>query len=281
MTRIALIGAGGNIGGRVRRSLRGETAYELRCYEAFEQAHARVRETGHEPYPLEEALDGAEIVVLSVADHVAGPVSAEIVPKMDSGSTLLCMDPAAPHAERIPKREDIACVVSHPTHPPLFDLLEEDDLPARQDYWGGGLARQSLVSALVWGPEEKFAPAEALAARIFQPIMRTFRVTLDQLALLEPGMSETVAATCTTIMREAMDEVIARGVEPQAARDFMLGHIQIELALLFDALDWRLSEGAQKAVEEARPMLFQPDWKRVLSPEEIRASTDRITTPRS
>jgi len=38
--------------------------------------------------------------------------------------------------------------------------------------------------------------------------MRSHRVTLEQMALLEPGLSETVCATLLVVMREAMDEVV-------------------------------------------------------------------------
>jgi hypothetical protein len=97
------------------------------------------------------------------------------------------------------------------------------------------------------------------------------------MALLEPAMSETVAGSCIDVMREAMEEVVTRGVDREAARDFMLGHIQILLAQLFGELDWELSAGAKEALAGGRRRLMQPDWKGVFSDDELQASVSRIT----
>src|SRR3546814_3009532 len=55
---------------------------------------------------------------------------------------------------------------------------------------------------------------------LFRSILRSHKVTVDQMALLEPGLSETVCASLLDVMREAMDEVVARGVPQEEARDF-------------------------------------------------------------
>ena len=57
--------------------------------------------------------------------------------------------------------------------------------------------------------------------------MRSHRVTVEQMALLEHGLSETVCTTLLEVMREAMDDVVTRGVPHEAARDFMLGHMKV------------------------------------------------------
>ena len=118
--------------------------------------------------------------------------------------------------------------------------------------------------------------AKWLAAKMFRPILRSHRVTLEQMAMLEPAMSETVAATCITVMREGMDEAIRRGVPAQAAKDFMMGHINVELAIVFDEIDWEFSDGAKKAIEQAKSDLFQPDWKKVFEREHLRESVAKI-----
>jgi hypothetical protein len=102
------------------------------------------------------------------------------------------------------------------------------------------------------GSESDYARGEAISRKIFGPILRSHRLTVHQMAMLEPALSETVAATCITIMREAMDEAIRRGVPSQAARDFLLGHIWIELAIVFNETPWHFSAGAQKAIEDAK-----------------------------
>ena len=66
------------------------------------------------------------------------------------------------------------------------------------------------------GPEADYATGEAIAKIIWAPVMRSHRVTVEQMALLEPGLSETVCATLLAVMREAMDEVVRRGVDPAA-----------------------------------------------------------------
>src|SRR3546814_15039897 len=82
------------------------------------------------------------------------------------------------------------------------------------------------------GPEEHYALGEEIARVIWAPILRSHKVTVDQMALLEPGLSETVCASLLDVMREAMDEVVARGVPQEAARDFLLGHMNVLAAAI-------------------------------------------------
>ncbi len=117
---------------------------------------------------------------------------------------------------------------------------------------------------------------------MYAPVLKSHRVTVEQMALLEPALVETLAATCLTIVREGLDEVVRRGVPAEAARDFLLGHIQIELAILFGEIGSPFSDGALKAISRAKPVLFQPDWKSVFEPENLRATIEEITrTPES
>jgi hypothetical protein len=97
------------------------------------------------------------------------------------------------------------------------------------------------------------------------------------MALLEPGLSETVCATLIQVMREAMDEVIARGVPREAARDFLLGHLNILGAVTFGEIPGVFSDACNKAIEFGKPQLMRPDWKKVFEPDEIAASIRRIT----
>lgn len=73
-----------------------------------------------------------------------------------------------------------------------------------------------------------------------------------------------------------MDEVIRRGVPADAARAFLLGHLNIELAIIFGAVGSPFSDGALVAIDKAKRELFQPDWKKVFEPEHIRHSVDAI-----
>lgn len=274
-TSIAVFGAGGNMGTRILNSLKNDPDYQLLCVEADPARQTKLRESGLNPCLKDEAVRQADVVILAVPDNRIGQVASEIVPLLKSGAMLICLDPAAPYGGKLPNREDVSYFVTHPAHPPVFN--DETDPDARRDFFGSGKAKQAIVSALMQGPETDYAKGEAISAKIFGPVLRSHRLTVEQMAMLEPALSETVAATCITVMREAMDEAVRRGVPEQAARDFLLGHIWIELAILFNEIDWQFSAGAKKAIEEAKPLLFQPDWKKVFEPEYLKESVRRIT----
>jgi D-apionate oxidoisomerase len=169
----------------------------------------------------------------------------------------------------------VSYFVTHPGHPPIFN--DEIDPEARRDFFGSGKAKQAIVSALLQGSEKDYALGEEISRKMFGPILRSHRLTVEQMALLEPALAETVAATCLTVVREAMDETVRRGVPMQAARDFLLGHLNIELAILFNETEWQFSAGCRQAIADAREIIFQPHWKRVFEPEHLKASVARIT----
>ena len=127
------------------------------------------------------------------------------------------------------------------------------------------------------GPEGDYVKGEAVAKTIWAPVMRSHRLTVEQLALLEPGLAETVTASLLDVMREAMDEVVRRGVPEQAARDFILGHMNILAAVIFKEQPGVFSDACNKAIEFGKPVLMRDDWKRVFEPGEIAASIKRIT----
>ncbi|MFT5365225.1 MAG: hypothetical protein ACI8V2_000162 [Candidatus Latescibacterota bacterium] len=271
--KIALVGAAGNMGTRAYNALHVDSDYELFCIESPAGVE-KMRERGVDCVLLEEAVQGADVALMTVPDILVGKVSTLVVPHLRPGAMLIVLDPAAPYAGELPVRDDVSYFATHPAHPPVFN--DEVDMAARRDFFGSGLAKQSIVNALIQGPEEDYAKGEAIGSRMFQPILRSHRVTLEQMAMLEPAMSETMAATCITVMREAMDEAISRGVPAEAARDFMMGHINIELAIVFDEIDWEFSDGAKLAVEKAKETVFQADWKKVFDRENLLASVKDI-----
>jgi D-apionate oxidoisomerase len=68
-------------------------------------------------------------------------------------------------------------------------------------------------------------------------------------------------------------------VAEEAARDFILGHLNVELAILFDQLPGvRMSDAANKAVERAKKEIFAPDWKKVFEREAIAENIRMITS---
>lgn len=274
MTKVAVWGAAGNMGTRACNRLREDAGYTILCVEPLPAGVERLIARGDSPVAPDEAARTADVVVLAIADKFIKPVAADLVPRMKPGAMLLMLDPAAAYAEVLPPRPDISIFVTHPTHPSVFN--DETDPAARLDYFGSGLARQSIVNALVQGPEEDYARGEAVARVYFSPILRSHRVTLEQMAILEPAMSETCAATFVVAMREAMEEAIKRGVPREAAFDFLMGHINVQLAIVFERIDWKMSEGAYLVIREAMTRIFRPDWKGVFDRDEIKASVRGI-----
>ncbi len=271
---VAIIGAMGHMGQRLHNSLKDSSRYRLLYVEGSREKEQQLEAMGLVPSSKEDVAREADIVVFAVPDSIAGVVAHDVVPALRSGTLVVFLDPAAPHAGALPKRDDISLFVTHPAHPPVFN--DETDPKARRDYFGSGLAKQAIINALVQGPEEDYDRGEQLAQEMFGPILRSHRVTLEQMALLEPGLTETVAATCIKVIRDAMDITVARGVPFEAARDFLLGHINIELAILFDEIEWDFSAGAKQAMADAERMIFRSDWQSVLSDEEVLKSVRRI-----
>ncbi len=275
MTTIALFGAGGKMGYRLASNLQ-RSRFAVSHVEAAETGRKRLMDgLGFDSVAPEAALAEADVVVLAVPDTLIGKVSAGIEGKLKPGMMVVVLDAAAPFAGHLPTRPDLTYFVTHPCHPPVFN--DETEIDAKRDFFGGVRAKQHIVSALMQGPEEAYVLGEEIARVIWAPVMRSHRVTVEQMALLEPGLSETVAATLLVVMREAMDEVIARGVDREAARDFLLGHLNVLGSVIFEETKGVFSDACNKAIEFGKPALMRSDWKRVFEPDEIAASIQRIT----
>ena len=80
-------------------------------------------------------------------------------------------------------------------------------------------------------------------------------------------------------MREALEEAVKRGVPEEAARDFLLGHIHVDIGILFGFLDAQVSEGAKLAARRGMKRLLRPDWKDVFKPESVLEQVRAITRP--
>jgi hypothetical protein len=275
VTIVALFGAGGKMGYRLSKNFIG-SRFEVRHVELAPAGQERLKSgLGLDCVTADAALDGAEIVILAVPDTHIGKVASGIDAKLKAGTMVVALDAAAPFAGHLPARPDLTYFVTHPCHPPIFN--DEVDLAAKRDHFGGVLAKQHIVNALMQGPEKAYAVGEEIAKVIWAPVMRSHRVSVEQMALLEPGLSETVAATLLVVMREAMDEVVARGVPKEAARDFLLGHMNVLGAVIFGEVEGVFSDACNKAIEFGKPTLMKSDWKKVFEPQEIADSIRRIT----
>ncbi|MDO8589586.1 MAG: phosphogluconate dehydrogenase C-terminal domain-containing protein [Armatimonadota bacterium] len=264
---IALIGAGGKMGGRITDNLVKEE-YEVFYCEKAEAGVARLRAKGLAITPSEDAVPEADIIVLAVPDALIGLVSLELVPLARSGATVILLDPAAAEVREVALREDLNYVVCHPCHPPLFG--EQASPEARKDFFGGIAATQDIVIALMQGNEDAFASAERLCRRMFGPVKTAHRITVEQMAVLEPAMAEVVAASAACLMRDAMEEAVNAGVPREAAEAFMMGHAQIALAIAFGATGSPFSDAAKVAIRWGNEMIYKQDWRRVFQPDRIR-----------
>jgi len=273
MTKVALIGAGGKMGCRLADNLR-KSEYNTAYVEVSEKGIENLRERNLSATPLDEAVSSADIIILAVPDTVIVSVSKTVSPLMKSGAMMLLLDPAAAYAKDVTIREDLVLFITHPCHTPFFN--DETEPEARNDYFGGKAAKQSIVNALVQGNEDEFVKGEALAKTIFGPILRSHRVTLEQMAILEPGLSETIGALCAVTLREAANECARQGVPYEVARDFILGHIYIEMAIAFNEVNAPYSDACYVAIEYGKKHVLQPNWKDVLHPEHVAKTIDMM-----
>jgi ketol-acid reductoisomerase len=278
MKTIALFGAAGKIGTRIANGLSHDPGYRMLYVEAGEVGLARLRERDLAASSRDEAMHQADVVILAIPDVLIGATAADIVPALKPGTLVICLDPAAPHGGELPVRADIAYFVVHPCHPPIVN--DEADPEIRRDFWGGK-ARQNVVCALMQGTEDDYRTGEQLARKMFAPVMNAYRVTVEQMAILEPALAETVVLTCQVVIGEAIEEAVRRGVPVEVARAFVLGHMNVNLGILFGYIDARLSDGALLAVQRAKSSIFQPDWKKVFEPENVMSEVKAITQARS
>jgi D-apionate oxidoisomerase len=279
MTRIALMGAGGKMGVRLATNLK-PSRFTVDHVEVSEAGRARLaKAVGVSCVERDTALAAADVVVLAVPDRLIGVVAHEIVGTIKSGTSLIILDAAAPYAGELPKRGDITYFVTHPCHPPIFN--DETDSAAKHDFFGGIHAKQHIVCALMQGPEEHYALCEEIARTIFAPVMRSHRCTVENIAILEPALSETVGITMCLALRDAVDEAVRRGVPREAATDFLLGHLTIGLSIAFDVFpEGRFSDGALYAIEQAKPQIFREGWlDRVFNEEAVLRSVREICNP--
>ena len=274
--KLAIMGAGGKMGCRILDNIRDDEQFELYPVEIGEAGIANLKERGLSPALEETALAEADAVVLGIPDRLIKTISQSIIPKMKPGALVISLDPAAAYANVIPIREDLAYFVCHPCHPPLFQIEETKE--AQVDWFGGVAAKQSVVCALYKGEEENYERGEKIAAAMFKPILRMHRITVEQMAILEPAIVETTTTSFIYACKEAMEEGIKLGIPEEAVWDFVMGHIRIQLAIIFGYAKFPFSDGALLALKEAQGHLIKEDWREQITDiENVRRSVRSIT----
>jgi len=273
MSTLTILGAGGKMGCRLTDNL-VKHDHTLLQVEVSAAGRERVARRGFPLTPQADALARAEVVILALPDRVLGKVAHEVVPQLKPGTMVITLDPAVAHAGGLPARSDISYFVTHPCHPNVFDHLETE--AERGDFFGGVHAPQAIVCALMQGPETDYAKGETLAKQFYGPVTNSHRITVEQMALLEPAMAETCGIALVLALREALEETVRRGVPRAAAEDFMFGHIKVELGIGFGKAAFPFSDGAKLIAEYGRRRIFQKDWLSLFSPESVREQVRMI-----
>ncbi len=275
MTKISLIGAGGKMGCRLTDNFQKCPQYTLHYLEVSPQGIENLKKRGVSVSDQKNSVPEADVVILAVPDVAIGAISREIIPLMKPGSLVMTLDPAAPLDGVIHHRDDLGYVIAHPCHPSVFNWEPTEE--AFRDFYGGISAKQSIVVALMHGTEEHYKLGEKVAQDMYRPIDATHRITLEQMAILEPAMVETLAQTCMEVVKEGYDRIVELGVPEPAARDFVLGHLRIQIAVLFGEVNGTFSDAAYKISKRAKPILFKEDWKRIFEIDDIREQVKDIT----
>ncbi|MDX1963234.1 MAG: phosphogluconate dehydrogenase C-terminal domain-containing protein [Pirellulales bacterium] len=279
MTRIAIFGAGGKMGCRLTDNLlKIDPPHQLLLVENHPAGQDRVAQRGMTVTEADVACERAEVAILALPDKILGKIAAQIIPRLRAGTIVMTLDPAAAHAGELPARGDITYFVTHPCHPDVFDHFET--ARERDDFFGGVDARQAIVCALLQGPEEHYTLGEELAKQFYGPVTRSHRITVEQMAILEPTMAETCGIALVRALREALEETVRRGVPRAAAEDFMYGHIKVELGIAFGRAPFPFSDGAQLISSYGQTRILQPDWLKLFEPESVLAQTRMIVSGR-
>ncbi|WP_158856598.1 phosphogluconate dehydrogenase C-terminal domain-containing protein [Lunatibacter salilacus] len=275
-TKVTLVGAGGKMGVRLSNNLNKHPDYETSYLEVSAEGLERMKAIGIQVSNPEDSIPNADIVIYAVPDIAIGKVTASYVPKMKAGSIGMFLDPAAPLAGHLAQRDDISYFASHPCHPSVFNW--EPDQKAHYDYFGGIAARQSIVCALIHGPKEHYGVGEKIAKVIYGPVTKSIEVTIEQMGILEPALSETFCGALITVLKEGADAAIAKGVPKEAVFEFLMGHVNIELALLFEQLPGgKFSDAAIKAIAIGKEKIFKDNWRDIFEPESVKEQIKAIT----
>ena len=275
MKTITLIGAGGKMGCRLTDNFL-KTNYKVHYLEVSPKGIENLNQRGVTLSTPAEAVPAGDVVILAVPDVAIGSVAREVVPMMKPGSLLMTLDPAAPLDDQLPRRSDIGCVIAHPCHPSVFNWEPTEN--AFRDFYGGISAKQGIVVALMWGAESYYGLGLEVSTAMYAPVSRAHRVTLEQMAMLEPALVETLAQTCMEVVKEGHDRLVAVGVPKDAVRDFVLGHLRIQIAVLFGEVNGTFSDAAYKISKRAKPVLFKEGWQKIFELADIREQVRDITT---
>lgn len=275
---VAVIGAGGKMGARAAEKIGFGHAFRVLLCESNRERAQALKDKGLQVTGTNEAMAGADFVVMAVPDALIGTIARDLVPAMKPGATLIMLDAAAAYIGELPVRDGITQIITHPCHPPFF--TEQETPEARSDYFGG-TAVQDIIVSLISGAEESFAQGVELCRALFTPVRRALRVTPEQFAFLEPAMSEIIVAAAANWMKQSMEAAIEKGVPREAAEAFMAGHAQIAMAIVFGAEPSPFSDAAKLAIAWGTEKYINPEWRQVYERETLARAIEDILKPQA
>ena len=274
MITIALVGAGGKMGCRITDNIK-TGPHKVHYLEVSAPGIEHLAKRGVSISMQADSLPQADVVILAVPDVAIEKVSQQVVPQLKAGALVILLDPAAPLDGKVAQRSDLGYFIAHPCHPSVFNW--EPTEAGFRDFYGGISAKQAAVCALMSGAESFYELGVQITQAIYAPVSRIHRVSLEQMAMLEPALVETLAQTCIEVVKEGYDCIIAQGVPQEAARDFVLGHLRIQIAVLFGEVNGTFSDAAYKISKRAKPVLFKEGWQKIFEMDDIREQVRDIT----
>src|SRR5688572_12807046 len=205
MKTLTLIGAGGKMGCRITNNVKGSD-WKVHYLEVSAPGVQRLQECGVACSDATEALPAADVAIFAVPDVAMETVTHDMVPKLKPGALVILLDPAAPLDGKVAHRDDLGYFIAHPCHPSVFNWEPSEE--GFRDFYGGISAKQAAVCALMHGDERFYELGVEVTRLIYQPVVRIHRVTVEQMAILEPALVETLAQTCMEIVKEGYDRVV-------------------------------------------------------------------------
>lgn len=276
---VVLLGAGGKMGCRITKNIKDLPEYSIAYVEISEAGRERLKEEfGVTAVSSYEPLKDADKVIFAVPDLLIGKISKEVIPLLKPDTTVIGLDPAAHFGKVMMVREDIAYFVVHPCHPSLFPFAENLTLAEQKDWFGGAAATMDMVCSEFQGDDADYAENESLARKMFHPIDRAFRLTVDQMIMLEPALVESITAPLIKAMTMAIDACVETGVPREAVMAFVLGHLKVQFGVLFGFAGFQFSDGAILAMDQAMDVIFKPGWlENIMNRKSVEESVYRIT----
>ncbi|WP_346235681.1 phosphogluconate dehydrogenase C-terminal domain-containing protein [Lysinibacillus telephonicus] len=262
---VSIIGAGGKMGTRISNNLIGKE-FKLNLCEKSDEKIKAMNDRNLTISSMEEVVPLSDFIILAVPDIYIHKISREVSPLMKKDAVLITLDPAAAYADQLIVNDHCTSIVAHPCHPSIF--LEKYTKEEYDDAFGGVAARQEVVVAVHKGDESKLESALELISLMYAPVEKCHVITVEQMAILEPTLVETITCMVGTLLKESLEETKKLGVPEEAAKAMLYGHIQIALSVALKGTN-PFSDACMIAIELGKEAIIKPDWKKVFEKENL------------